>query len=385
MRNFNYLNPTKIYFGRDAEMQIADIIKPYGSRVLIVHYGDAFIKSSGLIERIRGYMENAGITCYELDGIKPNPLIEKAYEGIELCKRKRIEVILAVGGGSVIDTAKGIAAGAACEEDILSFYMQEKAPEKMLPMGSIVTIAATGSESSNCTCLYRDNEKIEFLEDVVRPDFAVLNPGLTVTLPHYQTFCGVIDIFSHVLERYCTDVHDIDFVDHLCEAAMRSLIRNANILLREPDNYAARAEVMLIANIAHNDLLHMGGQPDVGGHWLAQAISEMYDLAHGATIALVMTPWLKSIYKKDLRRFSQYAVRVWGVEYDPNDLEGVALRGIQLTEQFLRSTGIALRFSELGMEADIEELTKRASKRGSVGLCFTLYPEEIHKLFELIQ
>lgn len=384
MRNFNYLNPTKIYFGKGAEVQIADIIKPYGKSVLIVHYGDAFIKASGLIKRIRGYMENAGIICYELDGIKPNPLIEKAYEGIELCKRNQIEVVLAVGGGSVIDTAKGIAVGAACEEDILPFYMQEKVPEKMLPMGSIVTIAATGSESSNCTCLYKANEKIEFLEDVVRPNFAVLNPELTVTLPHYQTFCGIIDIFSHVLERYCTDVQDIDFVDHLCEATMRSLIRNANILLREPDNYAARAEVMLIANIAHNDMLHMGGQPDVGGHWLAQAISEMYDLAHGATIALVMVPWLKSIYKKDLRRFSKYAVRVWGVEYDPNDLEGVALRGIQLTEQFLRSTGIPVSFSELDMEVDIEELTRRASKRGSVGLCFTLYPEEIHKLFELI-
>lgn len=381
MRNFTFLNPTKIIFGKDAEEQVGKVVKPYGSSVLIVHYGDAFIKASGLIDRVRKSLEQENITCYELDKIKPNPVIERVYDGIELCKKNNIEVVLAVGGGSVIDTAKGIAVGAACEEDILPFYLQEKVPKKRISMGSIVTIASAGSESSNCSCVYKDGEKIEFLEDVIRPDFAILNPELTITLPHYQTFCGIVDTFSHVLERYCTTVKDIDFVDHLCEATMRSLIRNANILLREPENYAARSEVMLIANMAHNDLLHMGGQPDVGGHWLAQAISELYDLAHGATIALVMPSWLRAIYKKDLNRFVQYAVRVWGVEYDPNDLEGVALRGIQLTEDFIRSTGLPTRFSELDMEIDIEKLTKRASKRGSVGLCFTLYPEEIHELF----
>lgn len=385
MRNFTFLNPTKIVFGKEAEKQIADVIKPYGEKVLIVHYGDAFIKSTGLIERLKGYLEEEGITSIELAGIKPNPTLEKVYEGIKICKQEKVDVVLAVGGGSVIDTAKGIAVGAVTDKDVLLFYKQEAIPEKMLPMGSVVTIAATGSESSNCTCLYYNGEKIEFLEDVIRPNFAILNPELTITLPHFQTFCGVVDTFSHILERYTTTVKDMDYVDHLCEASMRSLIRNANILLRDPKNYAARAEVMLLANMAHNDMLHMGGQPDVGGHWLAQAISELYDLAHGETIGLVMPSWLRMIYKKDISRFAQYAVRVWGVEYDPNDLEGVALRGIQLTEDFIRSTGLPTKFSELDFEVDIEELTRKASKRGSVGLCFTLYPDEIHELFLMIK
>ncbi|WP_072524236.1 iron-containing alcohol dehydrogenase [Clostridium sp. Marseille-P3244] len=385
MRNFTFLSPTKIIFGRGAEEQVGNIIKEYGSSVLIVHYGDEFIRSTGLIERVRGYLEDAGIRCMELDGIKPNPTIDKVYEGIELCRENKIETVLAVGGGSVIDSAKGIAVGAACGEDILPFYLQEKVPEKTLPMGSIVTIAASGSESSNCTCLYRDGEKIEFLEDIVRPKFAILDPELTVTLPHYQTFCGIIDIFSHVLERYCTTVKDMDFVDHLCEGAMRSIIRNAGILARDPANYAARAEIMLTADIVHNDLLHMGGQPDVGGHWLAQAVSELYDLTHGATIAMVMPAWLRAIYKMDLERFAQYAVRVWGVEYDPSDLEGTALQGIQRTEDFIRNTGIPVKFSELGIEPDIDALTEHAAKRGSVGLCFTLYKADIRRIFQMIQ
>ena len=362
MLNFDYRNETKIIFGKGCENQVGAELAKYTKKILL-HYGGASAKTTGLYDKVVESLNEAGITFIELGGVKPNPRADLVYEGIDLCKKNNIDFILAVGGGSVIDSAKAIAAGVHYDGDFWNLYTKGEAPEKFLQVATILTIPAAGSESSTSSVITNEKttQKLGYNHDKLRPVFSILNPELTYTLPDYQTACGISDMLAHVIERYFTPDpirHDV-YTGRLCEASMKSTIELGRKIFADPNNYDLRAELMLAGMVAHNGWLGLGRGGDWASHRIEHEISAFYDIAHGAGLCIIIPAWMKHVYKHDVAYFAKFANRVFDIEINPNNLEETALKGIAALEKFYQDINLPIRFSDAQIPTDeIDKLVK---------------------------
>ena len=368
MENFVFQNRTKIIFGKKSENEVGAEVKKHADSVLL-HYGSGSIKESGLYDRVVASLKAAGVQFTDLGGVQPNPRLSLVRKGIEICRDIGIKFILAVGGGSVIDSAKAIAVGVPYEGDVWDFYSGSAVPVEALDVATVLTIPAAGSEASPSSVITNTDGDLKrgLTVEIIRPVFSILNPELTFTLPAYQTACGAADIMAHIMERYFTNTEHVDLTDRLCEATMKTIIENVPLCLKEPNNYNARAEVMWAGTIAHNDLLGTGRAGDWGSHQIEHEISGIYDVAHGAGLAAVFPAWMKRVYKTNIPRFVQFASRVWNVDIDFHHQEETALKGIELLEQFFLSIDLPVRLKEMGIGDD--RLVEMADKctGGGVG------------------
>jgi alcohol dehydrogenase YqhD (iron-dependent ADH family) len=364
MESFEFSSPTKIIFGKGTEERTGEEVKLYSSKILFL-YGTGSIKKTGLYDRIAASLKKSDVEFIELSGVQPNPRLKLVEEGIGTCKEHGIGFVLAVGGGSVIDSAKAIGAGACYDGPVWDFFPATRAVTECLPIGVILTIPAAGSEASQFAVITREDteEKLPMRGEVLRPRFAILNPELTFTLPPYQTACGCVDIMGHVIERYFTTVPNVDLTDRLCEAVLKTVIANAPVVLAEPENYAARAEIMWAGTLAHNDLLSTGRIGDWSSHRIEHELSAIYDITHAAGLAVIYPAWMKYSFKKDIKRFVQFAVRVWGVDLPFESEERIALEGIRRMECFFKELGLAVRLGE--MEISDERFDEMAEKCAS--------------------
>ncbi len=387
MENFDFCSPTKIMFGRGVESRVGEEVKAYSNKILL-HYGGGSIKKSGLYDRIVLSLKNAGVDFVELGGVQPNPRLSLVRAGIELCRKEKIGLILAVGGGSVIDSAKGIAIGIPYAGDVWDFYATKANPEKSVPLGVVLTIPAAGSEASKSSVITNEDGWLKWglNAEINRPRFALLNPELTYSLPPYQTACGAVDIMAHVMERYFTNVSHVDLTDRLCEGVLKTMIRNTPIALNDPRNYDARAEMMWASTLAHNDLLSTGRVGDWASHMIEQELSAIYDVAHGAGLAVVFPAWMKFTFHRNLDKFVQFAVRVWDVEYDFDNPERTAREGIQRLEAFYRAIGMPTTLRELEIPDDrLEKMAAKSIKPWltSVGGVSKFTREEVLEVLKL--
>jgi alcohol dehydrogenase YqhD (iron-dependent ADH family) len=385
MENFTFVNETKIIFGKDTENQVGMETAKYGKKVLL-HYGGGSIKKYGLYDKILKSLKGAGLEIIELGGVQPNPVLSLAKKGIDICRKEKVDFILAVGGGSVIDSAKIIAVGVPYSGDVWDFYIGKAVPEKILPVGVVLTIPASGSESSTSAVI--TNEKGLYKKGLesglLRPNFAILNPEITYTLPPYQTACGATDMMAHIMERYFTAVKNVDLTDRLCEGALKTVINNVSIVLKEPENYNARAELMWAGAIAHNNLLGTGRIGDWASHKIEMEISGVYDLAHGAGLAIILPVWMKYVYKKDVERFAQFAVRVMDQEPDFYDMEKTALKGIDRLKEFFKGIGMPVTLKEADIPYDrLEEMASKCTESGPVGNFVKLDKDDILAILEM--
>jgi alcohol dehydrogenase len=385
VENFIFQNATKIIFGKGTEAETGRETARFAKKVLL-HYGGGSIRKSGLYDRVRRALKEAGVESVELGGVKPNPRLSLVQEGIRLCRQNKIGFVLAVGGGSVIDSAKAIAIGVPYQGDVWDFYTKKVPVKEALPVGVVLTIPAAGSESSNGSVITREEGmfKKDAGGECMRPQFAIMNPELTYSLPPYQTACGAADIMAHVMERYFTRVSAVDFTDRLCEATLRTIIENVPVALAQPDDYAARAEIMWASTIAHNDLLGTGRVGDWASHMIEHELSGIYDVAHGAGLAVVFPAWMKHVYKNDINRFARFASRVWGVEPRFDWPERTALEGIGRTKSFFRDIGLPTSLQELGVKDDrMEEMARKATEKGPLGNFTKLGASDVVSIYRL--
>ena len=385
--NFTFQSPTKIIFGKDTEHQVGNEVRAHGSKVLL-HYGGGSIKKTGLYDRVVQSLRGAGVKFIELAGVQPNPRLSLVHEGIELCRKENVDLILAVGGGSTIDSAKAIALGVPYDGNVWDFFEGKADADKALPVGVVLTLPAAGSEASD-SCVITNEEgwlKRGYGNQLNRPVFAIMNPELTYTLPPYQTACGAADIMAHIMERYFTNTRDVDFTDLLSEATLKTIIKHVPIVLEDPENYESRAQIMWAGTIAHNDLLSTGRVGDWASHQIEHELSGIYDVAHGAGLAVVFPAWMKYVYHHDIPRFTQFAVRVWNVEQDFFNPGKTALDGILHLESFFRSIGLPVRLDELGVPSDrLEEMANKTKtgNDGKVGNFVKLTHADVLKILEL--
>lgn len=355
MEQFSFYTPTKVIFGKGVQSQVGAVIKSYGFKKILFHYGSGSIKKSGLYDQIVASLRENGIEFVELGGVQPNPKLSLSRKAAQLCIDEKVEMILAVGGGSVLDSSKSAAAGAANHCDPWEFSSGARVLEKSLPVGAVLTIAAAGSEMSD-SCVITNEEgwfKRGFNSDHNRPLFAIMNPELTYTVSKYQTACGVTDIMMHTLERYFCMNGDVALTDHLAEGLLRSVIEAGKVVMDKPDDYEARATLMWASSLSHNGLTGCGRNFMMRCHQIEHELSGMYDrVAHGAGLAVIFPAWAKYIYKneKALPRFCQFAQRVWGIEMDFEHPERTALAGIEACENFFKSLGMPVRLSELDVD-----------------------------------
>ena len=364
MDNFQFYSPTEFVFGKDTELKAGECVKKYGGSRVLVHYGSASAKKSGLLDRVCKALDDAGLYHVELGGVKPNPRDTLIYEGIELARKENIDFILSVGGGSVIDSSKGIAAGFYYDGDFWDMYMRKAPVSKALPIGTVLTIAAAGSEGSGASVVTKEDGmlKRDIGSDLVRPRFSILNPELTCTLPPYQTACGITDIMAHIFERYFTNTPEVEVTDRLCEGLLLTMIKEGPRVIADPNNYEARANIMWAGTVAHNDIVGVGRSQDWKSHALEHELSGLYDCAHGAGLAAVMPAWMEYVCDHNVMRFCQVATRVWGVQMDFEDPKATALKGIRCFRNFLKSIGMPTNFKDLG--AKEEDITILIEKLG---------------------
>lgn len=364
MFGFQYYTPTKVVFGKDTELQTGKLVKAFGGTKVLIHYGGGSVIRSGLMDRVKSTLEAEGIEYIMLGGAVPNPHLGLVYEGIELCKKEGVDFILAVGGGSAIDSAKAMGYGVVNEGDVWDFYDYKRKATGCLPIGVVLTLSATGSEMSDSSVITKEEGLIKrgYSSDYGRPKFAVMNPELTMTLPDYQTACGCTDIMMHTMERYFTNGGNMELTDQLAEGLLRTVKENALILVKDPKNYDARAEVMWAGSLAHNGLTGCGND---GGDWMAHKLEHelggLYDVAHGAGLAAVWGSWARYVYKDCLPRFKRFAINVCGVEAIGTD-EEIALKGIEAMEDFYRAIKMPTNLRELGVTATEEDLVEMAHK-----------------------
>ena len=364
MFNFKYYTPTKVVFGKETELQVAELIKEFGGKKVLIHYGGGSIVRSGLLGKVTDILDKAGIEYVTLGGAVPNPHLGLVYEGIELCKKEGVDFLLAVGGGSAIDSAKAIGYGVTNDGDVWDFYDYKRKASACLPLGVILTIAATGSEMSDSSVITKEEGLVKrgYSSDYCRPKFAILNPELTMTLPDYQTACGCADIMMHTMERYFTNGGNMEITDSMAEGLLRTVMANAKILAKNPKDYDARAEVMWAGSLAHNGLTGCGND---GGDWMTHKLEHelggLYDVAHGAGLAAIWGSWARYVYKECLPRFKRYAINVMGVKDEGTD-EEIALKGIEAMEDFYREIKMPTNLRELGIKATEEDLVTMAHK-----------------------
>ena len=364
MFDFKYYTPTKVLFGKNTEEKVANLIKEFGGKKVLIHYGGGSVIRSGLMKRVTDQLDNAGIPYVMLGGAVPNPHLSLVYEGIELCKKEGIDFLLAVGGGSAIDSAKAIGYGVMNDGDVWDFYDYKRTVNGCMPLGVILTLAATGSEMSDSSVITKEEGLVKrgYSSDFGRPKFAILNPELTMTLPDYQTACGCTDIMMHTMERYFTNGGNMEITDSMAEALLRTVKENALILVKDPKNYDARAEVMWAGSLSHNGLTGCGND---GGDWMTHKLEHelggLYDVAHGAGLAAIWGSWARYVYKNCLPRFKRFAINVMGVAATGTD-EEIALKGIESMEDFYRQIKMPTNLRELGVNATEDDLKLMAHK-----------------------
>ena len=387
MDNFNFYSPTEFVFGRDRENETGKYVKKYGGTRVLIHYGSGSAVKSGLLDRVKKSLDIEGVFYTELGGVKPNPRDTLVYEGIEICRRENIDFILCVGGGSVIDSAKGIAAGALYDGDFWDFYTDKAEIEKALPVGTVLTIAAAGSEGSGASVVTQESTKLkrDTGSDFLRPKFSVLNPQLTCTLPAFQTACGAADIMAHVFERYFTNTTEVEITDRLCEAVLLTMIKETPRVIADPDNYEARANIMWAGTVAHNDIVGVGRIQDWNSHAIEHELSGMYDVAHGAGLAVIMPSWMEFVMSHNVMRFAQMAVRVFGCQMNFENPEVTAKEGIRAFRSFLHSIGLPVNFAELGArEEDIPALVKNLGLGdGKTGGFVNLSSDDVAEIYRI--
>ena len=390
MNNFMFYSPTCFVFGKDAENQAGALVKRFGGTRVLIHYGGGSAVRSGLIDRVEASLKAEGIPCFLLGGVKPNPRSGLVYEGIRLCREKKIDFILAVGGGSSIDSAKAIAAGTVYDGDFWDFYSGKRI-EEALPVGTVLTIAAAGSEGSPDSVITKEEGMFKrgASGDAIRPKFSILNPALTQTLPAFQTAAGITDIMAHLYERYLTNTKEVEVTDRLIEALLLTMIHEGPRVIANPDNYEARANIMWAGMMAHNNSCGVGRSQDWNSHNIEHELSALYDCAHGAGLAVTLPAVFAYVMKHDVMRFAQVAVRVWGCQMDFADPEATAREGIKKLQQFFISIGMPRNFAELGAkEEDIPVLVKSLcwgdGRQGSISGFVTLNEDDCAKIYQLM-
>ena len=391
MENFAYYTPTKVVFGKDEEKNVGKLAKEFGAKKVLIHYGGGSAIRSGLIDKIKTSLTEENISFVELGGVKPNPRLSLIYEGIKLAKENSIDFILAVGGGSVIDSAKGIGYGVANPdiEDVWDLYIGKKKTQKCAPIGVVLTIAAAGSEMSSGSVVTKEDEQLKrsYGCDNARPKFAIMNPELTYTLPKYQIACGVVDIMMHTMERYFSPVGNLELTDTIAEGLLRTMIKYGKLSLENPYNYEARAEIMWASSLAHNGLTGCGGIGDWSTHQLEHDLGGVYDIAHGAGLSAVWGSWARYVYKENPKRFVQFAENVFGIEKIGTD-EDVAIKGIEAMENFYKDIEMPISISETGInlsDEDVEMLAEKCSNNGTryIGSFKKLFKEDMAKIYSM--
>ena len=366
MKDFNYYAPTQVVFGRESEEQVAALVKKYGGTKVLVHYGGRSAQRSGLLDKICGLLSEGGVQHVTLGGVVPNPRLSLVHEGIRLCQQEGVDFILAVGGGSVIDSGKAIAMGVANPDDeAWDYYVGKATPKCALPVASVLTIPAAGSEMSPATVITNEDGdvKLGYGNELLRPKFAIMNPERTMTLPPYQTAAGVTDMMMHIFERYFTKDDDMDLTTDLAEATLRRIKTAVFDVLKNPEDYRQRAQIMWGGSVAHWGLLGMGVQEDWATHQLEHELSGMFDVTHGAGLAAMWPSWARYVLHENLSRFVRFAVNVMDVPNDFTDPEGTALKGIEAVERFYRAIGMPTNIKELiGRDVTDQEISEMARK-----------------------
>jgi hypothetical protein len=390
MENFYFYSPTAFAFGKDTENEAGALVKKFGGTKVLIHYGGGSVVRSGLLDRVKASLEKEGIPFAELGGVKPNPRSGLVYEGIDLCRKENIDFILAVGGGSTIDSSKAIAAGVVYDGDFWDFY-EGKRVEKALPIGTVLTIAAAGSEGSPDSVITKEEGMLKrgASGDVIRPKFSILNPALTETLPAYQSAAGITDIMAHLYERYLTNTKEVEVTDRLIEALLLTMKHEGIRVIEDPHNYEARANIMWAGMMAHNNSCGVGRSQDWNSHTIEHELSALYDCAHGAGLAVTMPAVFRYVYKHDVMRFAQVAVRVWGCQMDFANPEKTALEGIDALQNYLCSLGMPKNFEELGAKKEdipklVNVLCRTSSRNGSISGFVTLNEEDCTKIYEMM-
>lgn len=390
LQDFNICIDTKFVFGKDAQNQIGRELKQMGiHKVLIHHDNGKFLYDTGLLEQVEKLLEQEGIETLELGGVQPNPRLSLVREGIALAKKEQVDLVLAIGGGSVIDSAKAIGLGAVTDTDVWEFFTGNAVPERSLPTGVILTCPATGSESSAVTVVNNTDVGMKLLvsNPVVRPAITFMNPELTYSLPKFLTACGVVDMFSHVCERYFTPDSEIGVIDRMSEGILKTLVEIGPKVLEEPSNYSYRAEIMWIGTIAHNNTVGIGRVQDWATHEIGNELSALYDTPHGATLSIIMGSWMRYVYQKSPERFARYAKEVFGVEWTKENTLEAAYAGILKTEEYFRSIGMPVSFGDFKVPTDeVEKMLDRIAFRGeddSIGGIVRLNREDCRRIYEM--
>ncbi len=385
MKNLVYSTNTKVIVGQDTEILVGEEIKKYSKKVLL-HYGGGSIKKIGLYEKIIKSLKENNIDFMELSGVKPNPRVSLVREGIKICKENNIDFILAIGGGSVIDSAKAIAIGANNDEDIWEIFNSGNIKNKGLPLGVVLTIAGSGSETSEALVISNEENKEKRLlrHKSIAPKFSILNPKLTFTVSMYQTQCGVADLIAHILEIYFTPDVKAEFGDRLCESTIKSLVDNGTKLLEDKENYDARLGILLGGVAAHSELLSVGREGDFATHTIEHELSGIYDITHGAGISIILPAWMKYVYRKDINRFVQLANRVWNIDINYDNLEETALKGIEALKNFYSKIGLPTSLKEVYIDSsEFSYMAKRATKNGLCGKFVKLDSNDIVNIFNI--
>ena len=359
MNNFVFYSPTEFVFGKNTEVQVGALARKYGAQKVMIVYGGGSVVRSGLLDRVKQSLQEAGVAYCEMGGVQPNPTDGKVYEGIQLCRREQVDMMLPVGGGSVIDTAKAIAAGALYDGDFWDFFIGRAKVEKALKVAVVLTIPAAGSEGSGNTVITK-TETLQKLglcaPEHLRPVFSIMNPELTYTLSAYQTACGIADMMAHIMERYFTNTPDVEISDRLCEGTLTAIIKEAYRVKQQPDNYAARANIMWCGTVAHNGTCGVGREGDWASHALEHEISAIYNVAHGAGLAVIFPAWMAFMAEHNPAKIAQFAHRVFDIPKS-EDLEEMALAGTARLKHFFRYMGLPVSFKELGIEhPDIDRM-----------------------------
>ncbi|MDR0424435.1 MAG: iron-containing alcohol dehydrogenase [Clostridiales Family XIII bacterium] len=393
MLNFDYCAPTRFVFGKGSENEVGATLKPHASKALL-HFGGSNIKKSGLYDRIVASLNAAGLAFVELGGVKPNPRVSLVREGIGLCKAEGVDLILAVGGGSVIDSSKAIAMGRYYEGDIWEVYEQGKPVSKALPVATVLTIPAAGSEASGASVISNEEKamKLGYTSQVLRPLVSFVNPELFFTLPRNQIANGVSDMMSHVFERYFTNTPRTDLTDGLCEATLRAIMKNALILMDNPQDYDAWCEIGYSGTVAHIDMLGMGREEDWACHDIEHELSAIYDIAHGTGLAVLTPGWMRYVYRDNIPMFMQFAANVMDVRLSCRDPEALILEAISRLGYFFRKIGQPASLSELGIGSDqFEHMAKKATgiaygkEERPVGGLKKLYWQDVAAIYALVK
>ena len=393
MNDFTYFAPTKVVFGKGAEGQVGKLCKEQGATKVLVHFGGGSAKRSGLLDRVCAALEEEGLPYVTLGGVVPNPRLSLVYEGIELCRREGVDFLLAVGGGSVIDSCKAIGYGLANDFDVWELFDKKRAAAGCAPVGAVLTIAAAGSEMSDSTVITKDEGELKrgYNSNYCRCKFAVLNPELTYTLPEYQTACGVTDIMMHIMERYFVNVETMTVTDTMAEAVIRDVLRYGKAALEDPRDYRARAEIMWAGSLAHNGLLCAGGpNGDWASHQIEMELSGMFGVAHGAGLAAIWGSWARYVLDAQPQRFAQFAYRIFDLP-QTGDPKSDGLRGVEAMEDYFRSIRMPVNLRELGVgeltEEQIDELAEKCTYFGrrTIGQFKVLGKEDIKAIYRMAQ